>query len=300
MQNIKHEMKHVPYVKPTTKEAPFDKNFLVLLNNLYEVEPMMEIAAALAKVHRGRITAQSLVFLHRLMPLSEGYRFAERCRVYLQIARQYETPNSPVCPLLSITHNLRQTICNTIKKRNVEFVIGGFQGCADIYRNLWHTLSCIPADTLLLRPHPYKNMSDYKRILLTLVNGHHTPIAVEIAFDLAESFGQKLTIISELEGEAEIWMRISRRLATCSGSLSAERIVIKENSFVSSILRGMEKDTLLILPATQPWWPRFQLLRKQKGSLLEDIIQCSETPIIIVKKHECKTGLLRKFLNYSN
>jgi hypothetical protein len=328
MQNMRRlKIEHIPYTKPTAREVFFDKHrlaesrksehFLVLLNDLYEVEPMMEIATALTKINRGKITAQSLVFLHRLTPLSEGYRFAEPCRVYLSIAKQYETQNSPVYPLLSITHNCRQTICNTIKEQNVGLVIGGFQGCSlrsttpsaygrlrwfsaiGLYRNLWHTLSSIPADTLLLRPHPYKSMSDYERILLPLLKGHHNSLAVDIAFDLAESVGQKVTIISELETEGEIWMQISRRLATCRGLVSVERIFVKENSFVSSILQEMAKeDSLLIVPATQPsWGARLHSWCKHSAFLLEEIIRGSETPIMIVKKHDRKTGLLRRILN---
>jgi len=131
-------------------------------------------------------------------------------------------------------------------------------------------------------------MSDYKRVLLTLLTGHHTPLAVDIAFDLAESVGQKLTIISELEVEAEMWTRISKRLATCRGSVSVERIVIKENSFVSSILQETEKeDSMLILQATQPsWGTRLRPRCKRRNFLSEEIIRCSETPIIIVKKHK--------------
>ncbi|MBC8234180.1 hypothetical protein H8E77_31925 [bacterium] len=94
-------------------------------------------------------------------------------------------------------------------------------------------------------------------------------------------------------------MQVSRILAICRGSVSVERIIVKENSFVTSTLQEMEKeDSRLILPATQPsCGTRLRRWCKRRNCLSEEIIRCSETPIMIVKKHDRKTGLLRRILN---
>jgi nucleotide-binding universal stress UspA family protein len=292
MRSITTEMKESSLLKGQIKKASVGKHLLAVLNITSEVEPVMEIATALAGAYKGRITAINFVVLPYQTPLSVGLLFAEGPSKNLGIARQYHSKNMPVDCLLLLSHNRKLSILNTTREKNINFVIGSFQGFMDIYKNLRGALSSIPTDTLILRPFPDKKIGDYKRVLVPFVNGPQTSLAVDIACDLAKTLGQKLAILHGFEPQIneEPWERILNRLETRPGSLSVERLTYGRNSIISSMLKEAKKDTWLILPVYRPsWLMRFGLRYKQK-SLLEEIIRHLEAPIMIVKRHERKTG----------
>lgn len=298
MKNIITKSEDSSPIKIPKKKASNEKHFLALLNITSEVEPIMEVATALAGVYEGRITAINFVVLPYQTPLGVGLHYAEGPSKNLRIASQYHSQNISVDCLLLISHDCRLSILNTTHEKNIDFVIGGFQGSIDIYKNLRNALSKIPTNTLILRPLSNKKMGDCSRILVPLLNGLHTPLAVDIACDLAKTFGQKLAILHEFEPQIikEHWGQIMNRLETKQGSMSMERITSGQNSIISSILKEVKEDTWLILPAyRQSLWTRHRPLFKQRN-LLEEIIQCLKAPILIVKKHERCTGFFQKIL----
>jgi nucleotide-binding universal stress UspA family protein len=298
MKNNITKMEDPSPIKIPEKKASNEKHFLALLNITSEVEPIMEIATALAGLYKGRITAENFVALPPQTPLEVGLRYAEGPSKNLRIASQYHSQNQSVDCLLLISHNRRLAILNTTREKNIDFVIGGFQGCMDIYKNLRNALSKIPTDTLILRPLSNKKMGNCSRILVPLLNGPHTPLALEIACDLAKTFGQKLAILHEYEPRIykESLEQVLNRLEAKPDSIPLERITDGQNSIISSILKEVKEDTWLILPAYRPsWWARLRPRCKQR-SLLKEIIQCSDAPIMIVKKHERRIGFFQKIL----
>jgi len=298
MKNNMAKPGDISHIEIPEKKTSYEKHFLALLNITSEVEPIMEVATALARVYKGRITAQNFVILPPQTPLSVGLRFAEGPSKNLRIASQYHSENLPADFHLLLSHDRRLSILYTTREKNIDFVIGGFQGCMDIYGNLRNALSKLPTDTLILRPFSNKKISDYSRILVPLLKGIHTPLAVDVARDLAESFGKKLAILHEFEPQdsEQPWRQTLNRLETKHGSMSMERITTGQNSMISRILKELKEDTWLVLPAYRPsWWTRFRPGIKQRG-LLKEIIRCSDAPLLIVKKHERRTGFFQKIL----
>ena len=298
MKNDITNMEYSSPAKTPEKKNSDEKRFLALLNITSEVEPVMEVTTALARIYKGRITAENFVVLPPLTPLSVGLRYAEGPSKSLRIASQYHSQNLPADFLLLLSHDRRLSILNTTREKNIDFVIMGFQGCMDIYKNLRNALSKIPTDTLILRPFSKKRIGDYRRILVPLLNGIHTPLAVDMAYGLAKTFGQKLFVLKnlELEFNEEQWGTVFNKLETKHGSLSVERIATGVNSIIPSILKELKEDTWLILPAHRPsWWARLRPGCKQRN-LLKEIIRCSDAPMMIVKKHEHRTGFFQKIL----
>lgn len=298
---MKKDITSMEYSSPTKtpeKKNSDEKRFLALLNITSEVEPIMEVAAALAGVYKGRITAENFVVLPPQTPLSVGLRYAEDPSKNLRIASQYHSQNLPADFILLLSHDRRLSILNTTREKNIDFVIMGIQGCKDIYKNLRNALSKIPTDTMILCPLSHKKISEYSRILIPVLNGIHTPLAVDIAGDLAQTFGQKLAILYEFEPQIseEPWKLILDKLETWRSSMSVEKITTGQNSMISSILKELKEDTWLILPAYRlSWWARLRSGIKQR-SLLKEIIRCSNAPIMIVKKHERTKGAFQKIL----
>jgi len=298
---MKNDITNVGFSSPAKtpeKKNSDEKRFLALLNITSEVEPIMEITMALAGLYKGRITAENFVVLPPQTPLSVGLRYAEGPSKNLRIASQYHSQNLPADFILLLSHDRRLSILNSTREKNIDFVIMGIQGCKDIYKNLRNALSKIPTDTMILRPFSNKRISDYRRILIPLLNGLHTPLAVDIAYGLAKTFGQKLAILYEFEPQIseKPWGEILNGLETKHGSLSVERIKTRQNSMISSILREVKEDTWLILPAYRTSWrTRFRPGIKQRR-LLKESIRCSDTPMMIVKKHKRAKGVFQKIL----
>lgn len=274
------------------------KKLLALLNFKSEIEPIMEVATTLARIHNGKIFARNFIVLPYLTPLEVGLRYADGPSENLRIASQFQVQNVLANFLLVLSHDPKLSILNTTREKNIDFVIMGIQGCMDIYKNLRNALSKIPTDTLILRPLPNKKIGGYRRILVPLLNGSHTPLAVEIACDLAKIFGQKLAILHEYEPRIykESWEQVLNRLEAMPDSIPLERITYGQNSIISSILKEVNEDTWLILPAYRPSLCARYRPRCKQRNLLKEIIQCSDAPIMIVKKHERRIGFFQKIL----
>jgi len=298
MKNRITDKRNLSSIKIQGNNAFIGKHFLVLLNNTSEVEPIMEVSTALASKQSARIFARNFVVLPHLTPLSVGLRFAEAPSENLKIASNYHTENLPVDWLLLLTHNPRVAILNTVRKKKIDCVIGGFQGCIDIYKNLRNALSKIPTDILIIRSLLNKKISEYSRILVPFLKGAHTPLAVDIAGDLANTFGQKLAILYEYESQINEGPREQdlKRLKTKQDLLNVERITAERNSIISSISKELNENTWLVLPAYRPSRLAGFRLRYKQRSLLKEIIQSSYVPLMIVKKHERRTGFLQKIL----
>jgi len=284
--------------KNPEKNASKEKHFLALLNVASEVEPVMETAAALAGLYKGKITAQNFVVVPPQTPLSVGIRYAEGPSKNLRIASQYFSQNLPAEFRLLLSHDRRLSILNTTHEKNIDYVILGFKGCIDIYKNLKKALSKIPTNVLILRSLPNKKICDCSRILVPLLKGLHTSLAVDIAGGLAEAFGKDLCVYHEFEPQIseEIKVQVLDKLDSRSGLKHLERITSGHNSIISSILKDVKEDNLLILPAYKPLLGSWFRLRRRGSPLLKDIIQESVGPVMIVKKHEPSTGFFQKIL----
>lgn len=287
-----------PSLKKTPeKNASKEKHFLALLNVTSEVEAVMDVAAALAGLYKGRITAQNYVVVPPQTPLSVGVRYAEGPSKNLRIASQYFSQNLPAEFRLLLSHDRRLSILNTTHEKNIDYVILGFKGCIDIYKNLKKALSKIPTNVLILRPLPNKKMGDCTRILVPLLKGPHTPLAVDIAGDLAGAFGKELYVFHGFEpginGEREKQFldKLERRSGLKHLNITSER-----KSILTSLSKELKEDTWLILPAYKPSWQASLRLRGRERRLLKEIIRVSKGPLMIVKKHEPKVGFFQKIL----
>jgi len=287
-----------PSLKKTPeKNATKEKHFLALLNVTSEVEAVMEVAAALAGLYKGRITAQNYVVVPPQTPLSVGVRYAEGPSKNLRIASQYFSQNLPAEFRLLLSHDRRLSILNTTREKNIDFVVMGFKGCQDIYKNIKKALSNIHTNVLILRTLPNKKMGDCSRILIPLLKGPHTPLAVDIAGDLAEAFGKDFCVYHGFEpgidGETE--KQFLDKLERRSG-LKHLKITSERKSILTSLSKEVKEDTWLILPAYKPSWQASLRLRGRERRLLKEIIRVSKGPLMIVKKHEPKVGFFQKIL----
>jgi len=263
-------------------------HFLALLNITGGVEPIMDIATALARKHAGKIIAKNFMLLPLKKPSGSGLCFTEDPLKNPWIASKYSSHDLYVQSSLALSYDRKKAVIDTIVEENIDFVIGGFQGYLDIYKNLTKALAHIPTDTMCLRFPPDKKIVDYGRILVPLLDGIHTPLAVDIAEDLATTFEQKLAILYQSRPRIyeEKWGQIMNRLETKGSSMRVERIVLRQNSIISGILKELKGDTWLILPAYRPsWWARLRTGNKQR-SLLKEIIRCSYMPIMIISKSQ--------------
>jgi len=265
-----------------------EKRILALLNITDEVVPVMEVALALARKHTGEITAKNFMILPFKTSSSPDSWFAEDPLKNPWMASKFHSRDLNVTSSLVLSRDRKRAVIETIIEKKIDFVIGGFQGYADIYKNLRNAFAQIPADTLCLRPPPDKKIGDMSRLLVPLKVGLHTPLALAVACDLAEIFRQKLVILYDqtLRIDEEPWEQILNGFEKKSGSMNLERIPSGKKSIISNILKEFQRDTWLVLPAlSSSWRTRFRPGYKQKD-LLNEIIKCSDVPVMIVKKHQ--------------
>lgn len=268
------------------KKASNEKHFLALVNITSEVEPIMEVAVALARKYTGEITSKNFMSLPFKTPASVDSYFAEDPLKNPWIASKFHSQDLNVASSLVLSYDRKKAIVDTIIEEKIDFVIGGFQGYADIYKNLRNALAKIPTDTLCLRFPTGKKIAKYSRILVPLLVEPHTPLALAIACDLAEIFGQELVILHDiaLRIDEEPWGQILNRLEKKSGSMNLERIPTDRKSIISSVLKEYRKDTWLVLPALRSSWrARFRPGYKQRN-LLKEIVRCSDVGVMIIKK----------------
>lgn len=176
------------------------RGYRVLLPILDQSETirLLPMAQALANLHNGSVTVLGIVEVPAGNPLSDGLHDARRYRSELGAIREFNTASpNPIRTIVRVGHNATEAIVSAVQDEAADLVLLGWQEEHSSPERLFGP----PIDELLRQPPcdiavvKLRIETAWRRVLLPVRGGPHTPLACDVAVALAELHDAAITIL---------------------------------------------------------------------------------------------------------
>ncbi len=175
-------------------------SYLVLLPvlDLEEAQRLVPFAVAIARSHGGRVVVLSVVVVAPDQPLSAGLLEARRVRAELDAVDAFTAADGiTVRPMVNVAYSLGAGIRTAAEEQQARLILLGWQADRSSSERLFgppidDLLRTPPCDVVVVRLH---DEWPWRRLLLPVRGGPHTPLACAIARALAELHGAGITVL---------------------------------------------------------------------------------------------------------
>jgi len=281
-------------------ESPY--RVLVPIANPDNVEPLIDIASAVARQREGEIVALRVVLVPEQLPPSVDEKTIERGRQDLESARVRARENGiPITSLVCVGHYAARAILETCRERDCDLIVLGWKGSTSTARRILgevtdDVMTHARADIMLVKlmgeARPIRNL------LLPSAGGEHAQRAEEYAADIAAAQQGSLALCSVVAPEAPEERvqseeeRLGEDLARIElpGDLSSK--VIRSQSVVEGILEESENYDAVVVGATASSFTTKMFF----GSIPENVARRADRPVIMVKRHHAVASLVRRVM----
>lgn len=276
---------------------------LVPLSNPDNVEPLMEIASAVAAERDGEIVALRVSVVPEQVPAELDPKSIESERRLLEQAHSIgERHGVAVTSLVRVGRNPARAILETARERGCDLLVLGWKGYSTTSERIFGEIvdavvSHARADLMLVKLTPEAR---FGRLLLPTAGGEHARRAEQYAASLGKFHDGALTVCSVLtdSNDTEARQAIEERLGEATERIdrnSAVRVdekVIHSDSIERGIIEAAEGYDAIVLGATgRGHYPRILF-----GSVPEKIARESGKPVIVIKRHHPIEAWVRRVL----
>lgn len=162
-----------------------------------KIRLLLPLAADIARHHDGQVVIVSIVVVPEGQPLSEGMLETRRVRAAHDAIADLGAIQAPVRTVITVAHDLTEGIRTAAQEQHASLILLGWQAEQSSSERLFGP----PIDSLLRHP-PCDVMvvrlmgdSQWRRILLPVRGGPHTPLACEVALALAERHEAGISVL---------------------------------------------------------------------------------------------------------
>ncbi len=162
-----------------------------------KIRLLLPLAADIARQHGGQVVIVSVVVVPEGQPLSDGMLETRRVRAAHDAIAELGTLQVPVRTVITVAHDLTDGIRTAAEEQRASLILLGWQAEQSSSERLFGP----PIDSLLRHPPcdvvVARLMGDgqWRRILLPVRGGPHTPLACEVALALAERHGAGISVL---------------------------------------------------------------------------------------------------------
>jgi nucleotide-binding universal stress UspA family protein len=264
--------------------SPGDYHVIVPISKLMNVEPLITVAAAIARPHNSEVIALHVIAVPRQTFLETGHQFIKDSEIIFEKAiSKGKELGVEVRKKIVVSHKISEAILDVAKSGKSNLILLG--GTEKLLRG--KIKQSIPqivmryaeCDVGVLFP---KNFKEIKRILVPLGLGEHD-YRVKFAEKLMDFFDAKLTILTVIEDHKQVEPARKKqqevaRLLNRSVSFDIE----VSYSVVDKIIeRSEDYDLIIIGPSTE--WIMHDFLF---GSVSDKIFRDARCSVLILKEPE--------------
>jgi basic amino acid/polyamine antiporter, APA family len=277
---------------------------LVPIANPANVEPMVRLAAAIAKPRGGEILALRVVVVpDQLPPALEESHIDEERRLLDQARSIGHACGVPVSALVMVGHSPSRAILETARQRRCDLVVIGWKGYASTSRRILGEI----VDTVVEHSRTdllvARLVGDElpKRLLLSSAGGEHARRAATYAADVADFTGGSLTLSTVLapnsqeelvQSETERLDMMKTQLHEGGARAPVDTKLIQHRAVVAGVLEtGKSYDAIVVGAAGGGFWSS-----RIFGSVPEQIAAESDRSVIVVKKYRPLEALVRRVM----
>jgi nucleotide-binding universal stress UspA family protein len=182
-----------------TNEQPVSNDYVVLLpaREPEKVQLMLPLAAAIARQQNGQVVILGVVEVPAGQPLSEGMLETRRVRAGFDTTTNFDELQVPVRSVITVAHDLTDGIRTAAEEQGASLILLGWQAQQSSSERLFGP----PIDSLLRQPPcdvvvvRLRAGEPWRRVLLPVRGGPHTPLACDIAMALAERHDAAISVL---------------------------------------------------------------------------------------------------------
>ncbi len=276
---------------------------LVPLANPENVEPLIGLAAAVARERDGEIVALRVAVVPEQMPPGFEENAVDRERSLLEAAHACAQKHGvPITSLVRVGHNAARAILTTARERECNLILLGWKGHSKRReRILGEVVDAVVTharrDIMLVKlvgDQPIRN------ILLPTAGGDHARRAEEYAASIVRYREGSLTVctVAAPDQSLESVHEVNERLKEALGRVSRHKLqnvkgkVLRHASVADAILHEAENyDAIIVGAAGGSVYPQILF-----GSIPEAIAKNAPKPVIVVKYYHPVKALLGRVM----
>ncbi len=277
-------------------DSGYDYRILIPLHNPDHVEPLLDLAAPLARARGGEIIALSVIDVPRSLPIHEGMRLVHHKQPLLRAASAYaQKLNVPLRTSIRIAHRPADGILRTAEKQKATLILMGWKGFTSTRDRIFgevtdRVVKMAPCDLIAVK---LKGVEKLKRILMPTAGGPHARLASEFVHDISHAFNAKVTVCNVVKKDAtpveretaSDWIKqtiANSGLAEDGRPEDIEELIIESDQVASGLVKAGADYDLLVLGASREGVFSNVFL----GDITEKVARYSKRPVMIVKRYE--------------
>jgi nucleotide-binding universal stress UspA family protein len=295
----------MPQVLDVTQSVPdsgYDYRILVPLHNPDHVEPLLDLAAPIARAHRGELVVLGVVDMPRNTPIHEGMRFIHHKTPLLKEAVAYgHKIGVPVRTTLRIAHRVSDGIIAAAEQQKASLVLMGWKGFTSTRDRIFgevtdRVVRHAPCDLITVK---LTGPLELKSLLMPTAGGPHAMLAAEYIGYLQSEYGTKVAVCNIVPARAsqrdrEVALEwIDKTIARTGLEGAVEKRVMESDHIAGGLVKAGGDYDMIVLGASREGLFSSVLL----GEITERVARHSRKPVMIVKRYEgVVKSLIRKVL----
>ena len=272
---------------------------VVPLANPDTVEPLIKIAAALAKERDGEIVALTVVLVPEQLPINEGLKMSHHRRPLLRRAANLASElGVGLVSDMRVAHQLKDAILGSVQAHKADLLVMGWKGFANTRDRIFGELTdymvrhC-PSDLALVKVVPGAT----ERILLATSGGPNATLGADFTKGFAKLYDATVDACVVVPSEADTAQeeaalaRIGTSLTALDPDSNIGRRLVRSNSVAGGIAKASRDYDLVVIGAA-PTKPFKQIL---VGDIPANVARFSPKSVILVRRWQGPvSGLFRK------
>ena len=264
---------------------------LVPVHNPDHVEPLMHLAAPIAKAHNGEIIALAVINVPQNLPINEGMRFVDQKAPLMKKAVQYGRKiGVPTRTAIRIAHRTSDGIVTLAEKQRASLILMGWKGYTSTRDRIFgdvtdRVMRYAPCDLITVK---LIGTQPIDKILLPTAGGPHAILASEYVAILKKAYNADVTFCNvagsnPTERQKDLAIQwIDETIAKNALQGSARKLVIESDHIAKSLITAGADYDLLVLGASREGLFSSVLL----GEITEEVARYSKKPVMVVKRYE--------------
>jgi len=289
-------------VTQATAESDFEYRILVPLHNPDHVEPLLDLAAPVAKAQNGELIVLGVVDMPQNLPIHEGMRFVHHKTPLLKAAVNYgQKIGVPVRTSIRIAHQVSDGIIAAAEQQKANLVLMGWKGWTSKRDRIFgevtdRVVRHAPCDLIAVK---LTGSLELNSVLMPTAGGPHAMLAAELIGHLQKSHDTKVAVCNIISASAgdrdrEVALQwIAKTIARTGLEGVAEKRVIESDNIAGGLIKAGSDYDMIVLGASREGIFSSVLL----GEITERVARHSRKPVMIVKRYEgAVKSLVRKVI----
>jgi amino acid transporter/nucleotide-binding universal stress UspA family protein len=283
-------------------DSGYEYRILVPLHNPDHVQPLLDLAAPIAKERGGELIVLGVVDVPRNLPIHEGMRFVHHKTPLLREAVSYgQKIGVPVRTSVRIAHRVSDGILAAAEQQKATLILMGWKGWTSKRDRIFgevtdQVVRHAPCDLITVK---LTGSLELNSVLMPTAGGPHATLAAEYIGAMQKTYDTKVAVCNIVpetasDRDREVALNwIDKTIARTGLEGVAEKRVIESNHIAGGLVKAGSDYDMIVLGASREGIFSSVLL----GEITEKVARHSRKPVMIVKRYEgVVKSLVRKVI----